>query len=76
MGKRRANFWMAAILHSIRTACGFERRDSRLSKKTRHMYSALVRGAHRGDRKVQGALRRFVRSIRSDARAAGLLEVC
>lgn len=75
MGKRRANFWMAAILHSIRTACGFERRDPRLSRKTRHMYSALVWGVYRGDRKNQGALRRFVRSIRTDARAAGILEV-
>jgi hypothetical protein len=73
MPKRRANIYMAAVLLMFAKRFGFERRDPRLSKKTRTIYAALVRGRYRCERKHSNAFRRWHRSICADARAAGLV---
>lgn len=69
---RHPNIFPAAILYHIRRAFGFRRRDPRLSKRTHQMYGAIMRGVYKGPSKVGPAIRRFVRSLREDAKRAGI----
>jgi hypothetical protein len=73
MSKRSSNMYMAAVLLRLRDLHGFCKGDPRISRRTRTMYAALVRGAYRGERKASNAFGRFCRSIRDDAINAGIL---
>lgn len=69
--KRRPNIYMAAVLIQYSKLCGFERKDPRLSKMTRTLGSALIRGQYRGERKFSKAFARWHRSIAKDCRNNG-----
>lgn len=69
--KRRPNIYVAAVLIQFSKLCGFERKDPRLSRKTRSCGNALIRGRYRGERKFAKAFARWHRSIAEDCRRAG-----